>query len=115
MNADSIPNVATPVNNFSYLYTSAHNQIAYYINPKYQQGIGNITMLDILFNPRLQILSSPPIYYIKKDESLLFGTYFRGNLIGISSYASYLWNDYSINGTPFDGSQDITTDRKSVV
>ena len=96
---------------FSYVYAQNSTVYSYHIDGKYLGQNESFEDVNYLTNPRAII--DAPLLYIKGDNGTrggaLLSSLFRGNLIGTSSYAYYLWDDRKINGTQFDGSKDIIT------
>lgn len=102
---------------FAYIHTSNTENIEYFIESRFNNNSGDISssgnasnITVAIDNPRA-IIKTPLLFMSDgvTGTGTLFSTLFRGNLIGTSSYAYYLWNERKINGTYFDGSNDITT------
>jgi len=88
---------------FSYSYVTG-NKIAMVPFGKSQADLFNLNDIDIIKHKGFRI----GLYYYANEQAL-FSTYFRGILLGTASYADSLYSPRKINGTNFDGSEDITT------
>ena len=88
---------------FSYSYIDSNTSISL-PGSKTASDLLNQNDIDII---RFKDFESPLLY--SPYNNMLISTYFRGHFLGVSSYTDALYNSRKINGTEFDGTNDITT------
>ena len=88
---------------YSYSFISSLNNFSLPL------GMSNEDALDIHNNDIIRYKEFRSGLYYYANQNALFSTYFRGMLLGVASYADNLYTPRKINGTNFDGSEDITT------